>query len=124
LAGTLAEAYPWLVDAKVLSAWSLLSQRRTHANDPARAALLDAANRGLPAYSAGLRLLYNGLRLFMRDGDEEVAQAVRIVRAVASAADWSHPLTTFTGEHPKAPSPKPIETRLPEGPNWMVVPAI
>jgi hypothetical protein len=120
LCEALADAYPWLADAGVLRAWSQLGRPRAPGGDNARAAFLEAASRGIPAFSAGLRLLYNGLRLFLSPGDEEVQRAAGSARALASAADWSRPLTTFTGERPDAPSLKSFVGMAPEGPACVV----
>ena len=112
-AGNLAGWFEWLPDGAVIRAWQLLGEApgrpETEANAKlaeARGHLLDAAGRGVPVYTEGLRLLRDGLLSFHRmdPNDEEVAAAWARIGEYAEAADWSSPVTAFLGERPDAPS--------------------
>ena len=107
----LANLFPWLPDGAVIHAWHLLRQKKQDVNQ-ARARLIEAANRGVPLYTRGLRLLFDGLNIFNRraDGtDAEVKSALERISPYASAADWSTPTTSFYGQTPGDPEPfRPI----------------
>ncbi len=110
--GNLADRFPWLPDGCVIHAWHLLKQEES---DPKRARkrLLEAEQRGLPLYTQGLRLLFDGLNLFARHDpdDREVGAALERVRPYAEAADWSARTTTFYGDTPGNPKPPPRTLR-------------
>lgn len=107
-----ADNFEWLPDAEVIRAWQLLSSR-TKSKEcvyEARCRLLQAASQSSPpAYTYGLRLLFDGLQMFKqeeahREQDEALDSALKRVRAYAAAADWFQPLTTFYGETPGLPA--------------------
>lgn len=103
----LANWFPWLPDGAVIHAWHILRQEQQNV-EQARARLLEAANRGVPLYTRGLRLLLDGLNIFSRraDGtDAEVKSALERVGPYATAADWSTPTTSFYGQTPASPEP-------------------
>lgn len=89
----LANWFPKIADGPVLQAWISL-QMPVRNDDKVRAHLLEAVRRGVPMYSYGLRLLYDGLYLLLqRQTDEELDVAFRAVRGVAAQADWKSLLT-------------------------------
>jgi hypothetical protein len=98
---------PWLPDGHVIEAWSQL--RRPDGNLAlAREHLLAAVGQGIPLYTCGLRLLYDGLWLFdQRHHDKAVHEAFALVSGYASATAWEEPVTTFFGVDPTLPSPRP-----------------
>lgn len=120
--GTLADRFPSLPDGSVIDGWAHL-----RATDPpdltrGRARLLEAAGRGVPAYTEGLRLLFHGLRLFGQEDpdDAEVREALERVGTFAAATDWATPVTSFTGSHPEAPSLIPT-VGIPDDPGLLWV---
>jgi hypothetical protein len=101
-----ASLFDWLPDAHVIHAWQLLRERGAPGRDLARRRLLDAADAGVPRYTEGLRLLFEGLRLFggADPDDHLVSNAVQAIRGYAEACDWSAPQTTYWGERPEEPA--------------------
>jgi hypothetical protein len=59
--------------------------------------LVEAARRGIPLYTAGLRLLFDHLRSFAREfaSDMAVKEALERIRSVAAHADWEALTTTI-----------------------------
>jgi len=107
---TLADWTPWLVDGSVIDAWS---QLQPPSPDVARARrrLLEAAARGMPVYTRGLRLLFDGLSILDGDpsyGGPDIRAALNLVRPYAAAADWRSPITSFIGLDPGTPGPTPL----------------
>ena len=103
----LANWIPWMPDGAVIHAWHLLRQTRPD-EFQARARLIEAASRGVPLYTKGLRLLFDGLNIMKRrtDGtDEELNLALERISPYAVAADWTTPTTTFFGQTPSDPNP-------------------
>lgn len=118
----IAEYIDWLPDGPVILAWQLLRQASPGAMSDARAALLQAASLGVPAFTKGLRLLWDGLRIFGEDDpdDTEITEAIDGLRSYAIAADWTAPTTTYGGEEPSTPSRRPSRG-IPEGDDiWFV----
>lgn len=121
-ANNLANWFTWMPDGAIIHAWQLIAQFRQTAGgkennlDQARERLIEAVARGYPIYSEGLRLLRDGLILFDQKAegeDPEIRAALNEAGAYYSAADLSTSTTTFLGETPYSPSPKPI-TGVPE----------
>jgi hypothetical protein len=103
----LANWMEWLPDGAVIHAWHVLRQKKGDGK-LARKWLIEAAKRGVPLYTQGLRLLFDGLNIFdMRaDGkDKDVKAALERIRPYAAAADWRTPVTTFFGKDPAKPEP-------------------
>jgi hypothetical protein len=125
----LADWFPWLPDGAVIRAWHVWRQERSDYEE-ARERLLQAAGRGIPLYTQGLRLLLDGLNLLHHKAtaqgleDSEIAAALEQVRPYARAADWRAPTTTFYARHPSEPdwrtqSGAPYETG-----SWIQLPRL
>jgi hypothetical protein len=92
----LADWFVMIPDGAVQYGWCLLRQASPD-YVTARTFFLTAAQRGVPMYSYGVRLLYDGLNLLAeRDaGDTEVAAAFRAVRRLAAVIDWRSAFTSL-----------------------------
>jgi hypothetical protein len=103
----LTEWAPWLPDGPIIFACHLLSDTQERDENAARSLFLDAVARGIPLFSRGLRMLFDGLnalRLRSQDiEDVEVNQALERIRPYATAADWRSATTSFYGENPEEP---------------------
>lgn len=105
----LDQRFPWFPDGAVVRAWHLL-QRPEPDVIGARDRLVAAAGRGVPLFTQGLRLLFDGLHLLdlrtrqqTGDADPEVTAALEGIRPYAAAADWQSATTTFYGADPERP---------------------
>jgi hypothetical protein len=100
----LANMFTWLPDGPVIRAWHLL---RLPEPDPKeiRTLLVDAAARGLPLFTQGLRMLHDGLGLLARSEPDDLSTsgALQSIRPYTAAANWSALTTTFYGSDPKQP---------------------
>ena len=111
----LANWTPWLPDGAVIRAWHLLQQENPDLAG-VKQRLLEATKRGIPVYTEGLRLLYDGLVMVddeAKGQDKEIRTALTTVKGFAATVDWYQPTTTFTGEHPNMPSRK-VRAGFPE----------
>jgi hypothetical protein len=100
----LDQGYPWLPDGAIIHAWKILQRSVTDGDMKlARQRLIEATRRGLPIYTQCLRLLIDGLELFMEKGrsinrpDEEVERVLEHMRKYAACVNWTEPFTTFFG---------------------------
>lgn len=103
----LANWFPWLPDGAVIDGWRLLKQVNP---DPlaARERLIDAATRGVPLFTYGLRLLFDGLHLMSQQpltASPAVTKALALIQPYAAAVDWTRPNTTHYGSTPDDPQP-------------------
>ncbi|KQC31336.1 hypothetical protein [Flagellimonas eckloniae] len=110
-ARNLANWSDWLPDGSIIWAWQLIKQgRRTGGFDvnEVRKRFLEASQRGLPIYTEGLRLLWEGLKMlcYTNRDDEELKSALDRIGKYAEAADWSATVTTFNGADFSSPSKK------------------
>lgn len=98
-ANNLANWFPDLPDGAIIHAWQLISQQvdSIGQNYLIRERLLQALRRGIPVYTEGLRLLYDGLQQLVqiRSNDLVVENALLLVRNLYSNADQSVPVTTI-----------------------------
>jgi hypothetical protein len=138
----LADLFPWLPDGPVIHAWQLMSgapNRRDLSRASAR--LIEAANRGLPICTEGLRRLRDGLNFFLkvsgrtpsnvygqerselRESQEnpEVRAALLKIQNYLASAEWEAPHTTFLGRNPETPSPEPVTGWADSGANVEIV---
>lgn len=108
-----ASQFNWLPDALIIHAWQLLQQPQPNL-ELAKQRLLQASARGVPLYSRGLRLLFDGLQLFQKhpiskqlinqaELDRSIAASIKTIQPYAAAADWAQPLTAFHGDTPDHP---------------------
>lgn len=95
----LADMFKFLPDACVIWAWLLIYQKPMEKNEIARY-LFMAADRGIPVYSEGLRLLTDGLRLLGPDAqpilDKLIQQAGAIVPHSPISALLNHSAQSIT----------------------------
>jgi hypothetical protein len=97
--------FDWLADAHVIRATQLLREPGLPHRDEARERLLHAATLRPPAYTSGLRLLYDGLRaLAGASGDEKLADAVAHVREYADACSWQTRNTAYWADESRVPT--------------------
>jgi hypothetical protein len=106
----LDEWFPDMPDGAVIHAWHLM--RNQGDVELARDRLIEAAFRGVPFYSCGLRLLVDGLDLFLQQPPQDSALAMARLRdavgtmsGYAAAARWTEATTTVYGRSPMAPAP-------------------
>lgn len=95
----LADWFRRIPDGAVIYGTSLLRGERGDVElTEARRYLLAAVSRGIPVYTTGLRLLFDGLRTLIAEGstDEELVSALARIRYIAAFADWDAQTTTFT----------------------------
>ncbi|WP_166481878.1 hypothetical protein [Scytonema sp. UIC 10036] len=75
---------PWLPDIAVIHSWFLLREEDVPRVKLARSCLLEAVKQGIPVYTEGMRLLFDGLLLFSQDAltrdeqDTEIEQALEL----------------------------------------------
>ena len=102
-------------DGPVIRGWQLLRGATARPGETPRQRFLQAADRGLPIFSEGLRLLIDGLKVVSRDrhDDSEVAAAITRMGDYATVTDWSRTVLTFTGDDPGSPTSRPIPTAKP-----------
>lgn len=95
----LADWFQWLPDGPIIHAWQIIKSKNL--NIPRiQARLLEAVQRGIPLFTEGLRLLYEGLSLLddHLNGDKlEVAIALQKVKRYMESADLSKAHTTLVG---------------------------
>jgi hypothetical protein len=98
----LANWFPMIPDGAVIYGTSLLRVEGGEKElKEARRYLLEAVNRGIPVYTVGLRLLFDGLRSLLKEGsaDEELSSALARIRYIAAFTDWDAHTTTFSVPH-------------------------
>lgn len=84
----LADWFDYLPDGCVIWAWQLIQQEPSRRDEIAEY-LHRAVERGLPVYTSGLRLLFDGLRLLGDDGKSALTGLMEQVNEVL----WESPLT-------------------------------
>lgn len=95
----LADWFPFLPDGCAIWASQLIAQRRPGSEADIRRYLLQAASRGLPVFTEGLRLLLDGLRLIGVDG----AAAREQLLQQAGAIEWRSPVTAMLQRRDNGP---------------------
>jgi hypothetical protein len=101
----LADWITWLPDGPVIRAFHVLSQKDPDMKE-VRERLLQAVERGIPLYTQGLRMLFDGLNMLnTRAGGKDplLQQALQNVRPYAATARWNSPVTSFTAIEPSHP---------------------
>ena len=107
----LANWMEWMPDGSIIWVWQLIKEGRQNGNvdiDEVRRRLLEACERGMPIYTEGFKLLWEGLRMLndTLPDDELVSVALKKVYKYVEAIDWNSAVTTFNGKHPSEPSKK------------------
>jgi len=116
-AKNLANRFEWFPDGLVLYAWQLIqdkNQAEGVSNNAIKQLLLEAVRRGVPVYTEGLRLLYEGINMMAYEeghSDQEVSAACTLVRKYVDAADMGKDTTTFTGSAPDKPGFSRVKSR-------------
>jgi len=110
-AKNLANRIDWMPDGPIIWAWQLIKEGRKSGEvniKEVRERLLEACQRGVPIYTEGLRLLWDGLKMLTYEfkDDKYLNKALEMVNAYVEAIDWSATVTTFNGKHPGKPSYK------------------
>jgi hypothetical protein len=96
-AKNLADRFPFLPDGSIIWAWQMI-QQQTSDHGEIRKYLLQGAERGLPIYTDGLRLLLDGLRLLGSEGQAARDQLLERAGVII----WDSPLAaTLSGEQPQ-----------------------
>lgn len=118
-ASNLANWFPWLPDGPVIFAWKLILEYSKiedeiedhYISGRIRESLLQAVARGMPVFTVGLRLLYEGLTMCSykyKEEDEVVEEALKAVRVFLSNTDTSKETTTYLGHYPDLPNKEPF----------------
>lgn len=109
-ANNLAERFTWLPDGCVIHAWQMILQNATDKDrdytQRIRQRLLEALSRGMPLYTEGLRLLYEGLLMcsyHFGSEDRQMLEALLKVKNFIAQSDMSKETTTYIGEYPELP---------------------
>ncbi|WP_113924803.1 hypothetical protein [Cognataquiflexum aquatile] len=106
-AQNLANRFQWMPDGAVIYGWQLIREDSKPENIKLiRTQLIEAINRGIPIYTEGLRLLYEGLMMLsfeFKHKDLPVENALARVKKYLNAADLSQENTSFTGFFPDLP---------------------
>jgi hypothetical protein len=107
-ANNLANWFDWLPDGAIIHATQLLNKKEKTKEDieMIRERLLQAAGRGIPVYSEGLRLLEKGLTQLWyhsEQKDEEIRKAHDRIGDYVEVTDFSQETTTFIGKSPSEP---------------------
>lgn len=98
-AKNLAARFPYLPDGCVIWAWQSLQERADQ--ETATKYFLEAAGRGLPIFTEGLRLLSQGLRLIGAPGEN----AMRELTGITGRVVWNSPFSATTTGSPASGPP-------------------
>lgn len=111
-ANNLANWFQWMPDGAIIHAWQLLKKadsKQEVVDKKVRERFLQAIQRGIPIYTEGLRLLYDGLKLLSYSSsdsdamDNAIKDALKHMQAYVQAVDWSQETTTFIAVSPDQP---------------------
>lgn len=99
-ANNLADLFTWLPDGPIIHAWQMINDQEVSAGEEKviRDRFLQAQQRGVPLYTEGVRLLYDGLSqlsMLKKGRDVAVENALQIVRDYSLKVDWSQRYTTI-----------------------------
>ncbi len=110
----LANWFTTLPDGAIIYGASLLrgEDALPEWREKARHYLLEAVKRGIPAYTIGLRLLFDSLRQVAMyfEQDDTLRTALAKVRAVAAYTDWETTTTAFAVPPPSRGLPFVLQT--------------
>ncbi|WP_264524029.1 hypothetical protein [Flavobacterium sp. N502536] len=113
-AENLSRWFKWLPDGHIIYAWQMILENDTKTalekNDRRiRNAFLSSMEAGMPVFSEGVRLLYDGLVMCSYTfelKDEPIEKALKEVRAFLANSDSSKETTTYYGSYPELPDKK------------------
>lgn len=98
-ANNLANWFGWMPDGCIIHAWQMINDGVNEPGDELRVRerLLEAQQRGIPLYTEGVRLLFDGLKqlhTLAKGRDREIAAALEMVDTYVGKIDWSQKNTT------------------------------
>jgi len=99
-ANNLANWFEWLPDGCIIHAWQMILNKEEQ-KDKIKERLVQAVKRGIPVFTEGLRLLYDGLTMLSYDysrENNEVEMALNRVKIYMKAADMSKKYTTLVAD--------------------------
>lgn len=115
-AENLSQWFSWLPDGHIIYAWQMILENNTKAvfenNDRRiRNSLLRSMEDGMPIFSEGVRLLYDGLVMCsytFGQSDESIEKALKDVRSFLANSDSTKETTTYFGSYPELPAKEPF----------------
>lgn len=99
-AKNLANWFEWMPDGAIIYAWQMIHLQKLNNKSLIVNYLIEATDRGIPFFSEGLRLLYEGLSMLSFEynyRNENVERALKKVKIMTTAADFSKEYTILTG---------------------------
>ena len=87
--------FDWLPDGAILHA-ALYFMLGGPDRDEAYETLMRAYDRGLPFFTFGLKLMIDGLRYFVREGDDHARERLTVLETIANQTDPSQTFLTVT----------------------------
>ncbi|MGH2664772.1 hypothetical protein [Flavobacterium sp.] len=120
-ANNLANWFSWLPDGCIIHAWQMIMENNTEKNDHnyqdrIKNRLLESLERGMPIYTEGIRLLYEGLVMCsfqFEEKDEDIETALKNVRGFIANSDMTKETLTYIGQHPNLPIDESIKLTEP-----------
>lgn len=100
-ANNLANWFEWLPDGSIIHAWQMILNKEDNTREITDR-FLEAVSRGIPVFTEGLRLLYEGLTMLTYDlehDNQAVEIALKKVKFIMEVADLSKEYTTIVA-HP------------------------
>lgn len=99
-AKNLANWFEWMPDGAIIYAWQMIHLQKREDKFVIANYLIEAADRGIPLFTEGLRLLFEGLSMLSFEyqyRNENIERALKKVKAMTTAADLSKEYTMLTG---------------------------
>lgn len=99
-AKNLANWFEWMPDGAIIYAWQMIHLQKKEDKFLIANYLIEATDRGIPFFTEGLRLLFEGLSMLSFEYEyrnEDVERALKKVKAMTTAADLSKEFTMLTG---------------------------
>ncbi|KFF04475.1 hypothetical protein [Flavobacterium reichenbachii] len=115
-AENLSRWFEWLPDGHIIYAWQMIlenNNKEAFENNDRRIrnSLLRSMEGGMPIFSEGVRLLYDGLVMCsytFEQSDESIEKALKDVRAFLANSDSTKETTTYFGSYPELPDKEPF----------------
>jgi hypothetical protein len=104
----LSNWFPFLSDGPLLCAWEIIGKEKEPEKKlfDIRKLLLESVRRGIPVYTQGLKLLYEGLVMLKNQNDDydpQVEQGLVKISSYMAAADLTKDYVSFFGTGPDKP---------------------